>query len=963
VPASTVVASPVLVGRDALLARAAQRIDAAAAGAGGLLLLAGEAGIGKTRLLGSIGRRAEQSAFSVLRAAAFPGDAEASGGLLLDLAGDLERSADEELRAVGRTLATRLTEPDPVEQESTRRRRLLVQHLTDSLAGVDPRRRLLLSLEDLHWADELSLEVIGHLAARLPFRSILVVGAYRSDELYPRTPARLWRNRLTSSRLGEELRLPRLTAEQTAVLSSAVLGRPAPAAVVAALHDRSDGIPLHVEELLAAAGVGTGDGALDVGSLAVPDTLADAVVLRVEALDHRAQEVAAAAAVIGRSFDFDLLTAVLQEDPDVVDRWLGELRQVHLVQAGAEAAEFDFRHALIRDAVYATVSLPRRRQLHERVAAVAVGRGYPDAFVSAHFEQAGLAEEAHRHAVIAARDASSLSAHREALRLYRRALQNLPADAAPGEHAELLAAVGDEAAAVDENRAAAEAYEQAHRLWSADGDRVAAAAVVPRQAAVAHLLGDGLDRRAPLLERALASLEGAPGAERVRARLLDALAAVYMLDRRLDESLRFGEQSRVLSEAVGDERTAIDTAATVGSVLLFAGRMAEGWPLLERTIERATDLRYESGAARGYRMLASCASVLVEYDRAESWLDRGIAYADSVELWNHRNYLVGHRAHVEWATGRWVQAQASAEHALADGRGGITTLITARYVLGYLALGRQEWPAATEHLQEALRRGESMTELQRYSPPLWGLAEAALLQGDGPAAVAFCERGLAASERVADAAYLFPFLLTGLRALLGAERADDAACWAQRVEVALRRRSIPGTLPALVHARGLLALAAGRFDAAHDDLTAAVEQWTRRRRFWEANRARLDLAGCALRLRRPADAAALVGEVRTSAADAGATALGAAADRVLPPARGGRPEPWSPLSAREFDVARLVSAGLTNREIATRLVLSPKTVSAHVEHILGKLGMARRAQIAAWAAAVDAAVDARTESR
>jgi DNA-binding CsgD family transcriptional regulator/tetratricopeptide (TPR) repeat protein len=956
VPASAVVASPVLVGRDELLARAAQRIEAAAAGAGGLLLLAGEAGIGKTRLLGSIGRRAEQLGFAVLRAAAFPGDAEASGGLLLDLAGDFARSAEEDLRAVGRLLSTRLTEPDPGEQESARRRRLLVQDLTDALGEVEAGRRMLLSLEDLHWADGLSLEVIEHLAARLPFRPVLVAGAYRSDELYPRTPARLWRMRLTSSRLAEELRLPRLTAVQTAVLTSAVLGHPAPAEVVAALHDRSDGIPLHVEELLAAAGVGTADGAVDVGSLAVPDTLADAVGLRLEALDHRARDVAAAAAVLGRSFDFDLLTAVLQEDPDEVDRWLGELRSVHLVQAGAEAAEFDFRHALIRDAVHATVPLPRRRQLHERVARVAAARGYPDAFLSAHFEQAGLAEEAHRHAVVAAREAASLSAHREALRLYRRALRNLPGDAPPGQQAELLAAVGDEAAAVDENRAAAEAYEQAHRLWSQVGDRLAAAAVVPRQAAVAHLLGDGLDRRAPLLERALQSLDGVPAADRVRARLLDALAAVYMLDRRLDESLRFGEQSRSLSEAVGDERTAIDTAATVGSVLLFAGRLDEGWSLLEQTIGRATDLRYESGAARGYRMLATSASVLVEYDRAESWLARGIGYADAAELWNHRNYLVGHRAHVEWACGRWAQAQTSAECALADGRGGITTLITARYVLGYLALGRQDWAAAAEHLAEALRRGESMTELQRYSPPLWGLAEAALLQGDAAGAAALCERGLAASERVADAAYLFPFLLTGLRALLDGDGLDDAARWVTRVETALRLRSIPGTLPAVGHARGLLALAAGRDDEALEDLGAAVEQWTRRRRFWEGNWARLDLARCAARTRHPAEAAALVDEVRRAARAAGATALGAAADRVLPPSRGSRPgEPWSPLSAREYEVARLVAAGLTNREIATRLVLSPKTASAHVEHILGKLGMGRRSQIAAWVGAVDRA--------
>jgi DNA-binding CsgD family transcriptional regulator/tetratricopeptide (TPR) repeat protein len=953
VSASAVVASPVLVGRDDQLTRAGRRIEETAAGSGGLLFLAGEAGIGKTRLIGSITRRAERAGFSIVRAAAFPGDSEASGGVLLDLAGDLTRSPHEDDREVGRAIAERLTQPEPGEQEAPRRRRLLVQDLADLLAGLDPDRALLVVLEDLHWADELSLDVLDRLASRLPHRATLMVGAYRSDELYPRTPTRQWRSRLVSSRLAEEFRLPRLSLDQTAQLISAVLGRAAPGDVVSGIQDRSDGIPLHVEELLAGAGAGALEGDVDVAGVAVPETLADAVLLRIGRHDDRTRDVAAAAAVIGRSFDFDLLTAVLQDDGGLVERSLRELQAAHLVQAGAGVAAFDFRHALIRDAVYSDVSLPRRRQLHERVARVAAERGYPDAFLSAHFEQAGLRAQSHRHAVAAAREAVGLSAHREALTLYRRALRNAPPDLPAAQRAALLAAVGDEAAATDDNAAAATAYLAAHRLWSESGDAVAAAAVVPARVAVAHLLGEGLEPRARLLDEALRSVVGIEGADRVRGLLLGALAAAYMLDRRLDESLAYGEQSRALSDAVGDERTSLDTAATVGSVLLFAGRTAEGWATLEQAIERATELRYEGGAARGYRMLGSSASVLVDYDRAEPWLDRGIAYADAVEQWNHRNYLAAHLAHVQWACGRWADAERTAEHALADGRGGVTTLITARYVAGYLALGRGDWTAAREHLDDALRRGESMTELQRLSPPLWGLAETARLSGELDEAVALCERGLAASRRVGDAAYLFPFVLTGVRSLLALDRVDGAHEFFARTEQALRLRSIPGTLPVLAHARGLLCFATGDVEAAREHLSEAGTEWSRLRRFWEGNWARLDLARCAIRTRALAEAGCLAGEVRTAAGEAGASVLVAAADELLRGDRGSRPaDPWAPLTAREFTVAGLVAAGLTNREIAARLVLSPKTVSAHVEHILAKLGMARRSQIAAWTATV-----------
>lgn len=165
-----------------------------------------------------------------------------------------------------------------------------------------------------------------------------LLGAYRSDELYPRLPMREWRARLLTQRLAEEVRLPRLTLEQTATVASAVLGQAAPARIVAAIHDRSDGIPLHVEEFLAAvadpgAGISdlpvpdTADPAAEpdsggIGSIPVPDTLADAVLARARVLDAASREVAHAAAVIGRSFEFDLLAAVSQHAPATVDHGL-----------------------------------------------------------------------------------------------------------------------------------------------------------------------------------------------------------------------------------------------------------------------------------------------------------------------------------------------------------------------------------------------------------------------------------------------------------------------------------------------------------------------------------------------------------------------------------------------------------------------------------------------------------------
>jgi DNA-binding CsgD family transcriptional regulator len=955
VRARGIIQSPVLVGRDTFLALIEDRLAGAAAGEGGLLFVAGEAGIGKTRLLSTVTRRAEASGFAAVRAAAFPDDVQSLAGLLLDLAGNLLPAREPALSELGRSLTSRVRAISDAAGDAHHRRRVLVQDLADLLVTADPGGPVLIILEDLHWADELSLDVLGHLAGRLATRPVLVTGAYRSDELYPRLPMRDLRARLLGQRRCEEIRLPRLGLAQTAAMTSALLGRPAPAQMVQAIHERSDGIPLHIEEFLAAIDEDTltPQSGAAIQAATVPDTLGDAVLSRVHHLARLTRDVASAASVIGRSFDFDLLTVVTGGGPDEVAGALRELQDAYLVLPGADAVTFDFRHALIRDTLYTDTDLPTRRRLHERVARAAVDRGYRGAFISAHFEQAQCSGLAHEYAVAAAGEAASVSAHGEALELYRRAVRNLPAELPALDRAGLFAALGDEAAATDDNAAAAEAYRTAHELTVGTGDARAAAALVPRMVAVAHLLGENLPLRVGMLQAALDSLDGAAGSDRERARLGSAMAAAYLVDDRLDEAIAYGEASRAESERLGDEEAALNTAATLGSVLVFAGRMEEGWRLLEDAIVRATGAQQEAEAARAYRMIGSSASTLVEYGLAGRWLPEGIGYAEKVELWNHRHYMASHLAHVQWATGQWQAAAQTAQQALADGRGGLTTQITAQFVLGYLAMGRGDWTLATDLLGEAFGHGDRMAEVQRFSPPLWGLAEAARCQGDYGTALRHCERGYQASAGITDASSLYPYLLTGVRAHLARGDVDAAQAWSDRVGAVLTVRAIPGTLPAIGHAQGLLLLARGEVPAAYRALQAANESWQVLHRFWEGTWARLDLAETAARARRRGEAAVLADEARAVAAASGATVLVAAADRLTESFDQAKPaEPWYPLSEREFEVARLVAAGLTNRQIAEQLVLAPKTISAHVTHILTKLGAARRAEIAAWCATV-----------
>jgi DNA-binding CsgD family transcriptional regulator len=421
-----------------------------------------------------------------------------------------------------------------------------------------------------------------------------------------------------------------------------------------------------------------------------------------------------------------------------------------------------------------------------------------------------------------------------------------------------------------------------------------------------------------------------------------------MLDRRLDEATEHGARAISLAARAGDEATEINAMATLGSVLVFAGRMDDGWARLDEALHRARNAGLEAEAARAYRMAGSCASVLVEYGRAEASLREGIAYAERTEQWNHRHYMAAHLGHVLWATGEWDAAVDVTEHALADGRGGITTRITALHVLGYVALGRGEWARVGELLGEARRVGEEMRELQRHSPAVWGLAEAALLRAAPDEAAELTEIGYRASVAVRDAAYLFPYLVTGARARLALRDPGAARAWVERVEAALKERSIPGSLPAIAHARGLLHLAAGSTGQAREALTEARAGWQARRRAWEGCQATIDLARVAHRSNRPAAAAELAAEALAEADRLGSSVLRELAEALPVRPAGQAAEPWAPLTAREFEVARLIAGGRTNADIARELNIAPKTVAAHVEHILARLGAERRTEIAAW---------------
>jgi DNA-binding CsgD family transcriptional regulator len=201
---------------------------------------------------------------------------------------------------------------------------------------------------------------------------------------------------------------------------------------------------------------------------------------------------------------------------------------------------------------------------------------------------------------------------------------------------------------------------------------------------------------------------------------------------------------------------------------------------------------------------------------------------------------------------------------------------------------------------------------------------------------------------------LFPYLVTGTRARLAQQDPAAAQEWVDRVGTDLLARRIAATLPGVDHAAGLIQLAAGRTGKARELLGAAHAAWSARRRWWESQWCALDLARCAVASNRRTEASTLVEGVRSAASAVAARPLLDASAEI-----GSRldtydaAQPWSPLTLRELEVARLVARGLTNREIADELRITARTAGSHLEHIRAKLRASRRSEIATWVTSLE----------
>ncbi|HEV8402051.1 MAG TPA: AAA family ATPase [Candidatus Limnocylindrales bacterium] len=945
---------PLLIGRDDLLELSDRRLDDVLAGHGQFLLLAGQAGIGKTRLLGAIERKAEARGFVAVGGAVAPQDHDVPAASILDLARSMVRMPA--FAALGAALLD--LDEAVLAAEHAQRRRLVMETVELILGGLPG--PTMLSFEDLQWTDDVSLEIIAELARRSRDRSLLLTGDYRTEDVPRGTSLRQWRARLITQRIAEEVRLAPLDAAQTALVTTLILdtGLPAPRDVAAAVYERTDGIPLHIEELLGALGAEARADGTAIREAGVPETIEDAIIARIATLSPEAQATARAGAVIGRCFVPDVLAGIMDVPPSAIEAPLQELVDQFVLDPPGLRGLYDFRHQLLRDALYRTIPHSERRRYHARAGEFGARlEGASEIHASVHYERAGLHRQAFDAALSGAREASRLSARREAFELYRRAVDNMPDDLDPTERASILEACAEQANSIEEHEIAQSMSRQAALAYRDAGRPARAIVAFTNVLTVWRRDGRPVSERAAMSDDLWTELDAMaddPDVLAARAEVSFTRALIEMDARRLPQArLELARMASYGSELGDPEWRAIaDWKSGLADGL--DGHVRDGIGRIGDVAHAAVAAGWESTGVTAFREASTIAAGALDYATAVHWIEEGVRYADSIEQSHCAHVMRATLAMVSWAAAEPDDARRRARQAIVD-KGCRRGAATARWALGYVSMSRGELDEAGADLTEALDFGLASEEIELVLPPLWGLAEVAVQAGEPDRAFAICRDAFARADAVGERVLLTPFVVTGVRAGLLAGRPLEAAGWLDAC--ARRLEAIPEvTGAALDHGRGLVALADGSTGVARTALESAIDGWDRHGRAWEATGARLDLAHALIRTSRFADAVRIAVEARSAAERLESPLLTDRADTLLRMARGhaSDEEPWRPLTSREFEVARLVGEGMTNGEIADALGIAPKTASSHVEHILSKLGASRRAEIATWASQVQA---------
>ena len=905
-----------LVGRERERAALEGALAGVREGRGGIMLLAGDAGVGKTRLAEEVmhgeGSRVLRGDAPEQAPPAYGPLASALRGFLRVHPGGLDACGPP-----GRYLRILLPELGPPPRDGDRA--AVCEAVCCAFIAVAQAGPAVVFLDDLHWADGTTLELLPSLAAELERQPVLLLGAYRTDEIPRDHPLRRMRVELRRAGRLHELALDPLDFDATTTLAERVLGARAGRALSRAVYDRTQGVPFFVEELCAAlraAGrVIEGPAGLEPageGDIPVPDTVRDAVLVRAGRLSAGARRVVDAASVAGLRFDLALV-AELAGEP-AVDEPVARGVLVE-VEPGVAA----FRHTLTREAFYRDVPWGRRRTLHRRLAELLEARGERYALVAEHWAAAHEPERARQSLLTAAREHHAVHAHRDALDCSRRALDLGPAET-DDERTALLEQIGRHAEICGELRDAAVALAEAAEARRALGE-TGRAAELDRRLAVVHELQGSWESALTARRRAA---DGFVATGRDADAAAELLAAGAHLDGMGSGASALDVAQRAAAHAGRSDRPELVARAMglEGSVRAKLGDLDAGLALARAGLSLALAENLTGAATELYLRFAAVLENAADLARARQVYDEAYDFCVANGSPATAQVCLVCLAYILWETGRWDEAEALERQILAspDTPAGVRAAAASALAIFGTARGRTR--GTRRILVEGVTHARQNDRLRFELNCLVGLAWLDELEGahDDPGGARACVEQLADMAATTTNRETLAALAHGLGevALLEGEHDHAVVEFARALEL-LRDLELP-------YARAQTQVRAAAALAAAGDRETAVLRLT------DAYRTARKLGA------RPL--ATLAATALEALGERAEQRLGRRATAALE--RGG-------LTRRELEVLRLVAAGRTNREVALELYLSPRTVDMHVRSILAKLSCRSRTEATARA--------------
>lgn len=958
------------VGRQRELEHLEASLCRAAGGSGCVQMLAGEPGAGKTRLAEETAARAESRGFRVLsgrchEAAGAPaywpwvqalrpliGSAPAK-----ELAADFGSGASDAL-AVFPELGARIAglQAKPINQDVAENAKTARFFLFDAiyayLSAVAARRPLLVVLDDLHWADEGSLQLLVHVARGLKARRVMVLGTYRDVELGRKHPLAGALGDLVRERLFERHTLRGLSLDEVGRYLAAS-GAPRAAGISGTVHELTDGNPLFVSQLaryLREQGEEAGGDETERLRQRLPEGLREVIGRRLDGLSDATNRVLEVASLFERMFGVPELSAVLEEKPEAVLRALEEASGARIIAAAAgSAGSHRFSHEVIRETLRAEIPLARRVELHARIGgaleAMHAERAAEHAVeLASHFGAAAPLvgpEKQARYLLLAAEQALAAQAFEDSLRYARAGMEALRTRPMDDLQAALLFVAARVGVVFAPPADCLGWFKRAFDHYDRTGSAKAALEV-----AGGFNGWIGLDRQ--LYERALV-LAAPDTVERARIQIRYA-EALARHDFDYKESSRLLEEALRIARSRKDARLELDTLHSWAVVHTGCRERKESVEKLSMALEIALRIRDVREEIRARGALTADLQVLGRTGEAEEHARVALELAEHL---GERGSIWGARmsaARIAIMTGKWDGARHLLGLLLLDtptlGPEMLQTLANWRIIVEY----------GTGHFEEGKAWLERSREIMRMAPP-----ESFYARQHGALSIIYASQLtgdtslLPEARRIAESILRTPPNPGGAQ---NARRMLAEIAWlthdmrlARELYDQMPGTDAPGELSTAWAGRGLLARMMGKPDEAVECLRT-VREMSRplaQDHGWRC----CDLAEALIERGRAEDrteAAAVLDEALAEAEAKGMPPVAARARKLLEAVRASRTEKRPEgLTEREVEVLRLLAAGKSNKEIAFELFISQKTVHSHVANIFAKIGVGNRTEAAAYA--------------